>query len=163
MRWMFAPDEARELRTEAGLSQAELAQMAGMSRQTVQYYESGRIDPGMMRAAQIAGALGVTILEVGGFSLDATEEEMRAFESAVLEGRLGPGSFDGVAGADVRAARKAKGWSQKRLAREAGCTYETVCAFETGRGAGKNGIRKPKRLAEMCVALGISPAPAPVA
>ena len=55
MRWMFAPDEARELRAEAGLSQAELAQMAGMSRQTVQYYESGRIDPGMMRAAQMAG------------------------------------------------------------------------------------------------------------
>ena len=101
----------------------------------------------------------MTILEVGGFSLDATEEEMRAFERAVLEGRLGPGSFDGVAGADVRAAREAKGWTQKRLAREAGCTYETVCAFETGR----QGARKPKRLAEMCVALGIGPAPAPVA
>jgi DNA-binding XRE family transcriptional regulator len=44
----------RELRTERGWSQAELAQRIGVSRQSVNAFETGRSDPSLLTAFRIA-------------------------------------------------------------------------------------------------------------
>lgn len=48
----------RELRTERGWSQAELAQRLGVSRQSVNAFETGRSDPSLLTAFRITESLG---------------------------------------------------------------------------------------------------------
>lgn len=83
-----------------------------------------------------------------------TSSVKRAVARAAAAGRLPePRALPEPAfgGADVRAARLARGWTQARLAREAGCTVGTVCKLERGlkdpRGSGA--------FAAMCAALGM--------
>jgi len=49
----------RELREKAGLTQAHLAERAGMDRIAISHIERGQRDVGVVRAAAIARALGV--------------------------------------------------------------------------------------------------------
>lgn len=44
----------RELRAEKGWSQARLAELAGVSRQTIQALESGKYDPSLPLAFKLA-------------------------------------------------------------------------------------------------------------
>jgi len=44
----------RELRAERGWSQARLAELAGVSRQTIQALESGKYDPSLPLAFKLA-------------------------------------------------------------------------------------------------------------
>lgn len=99
--------------------------------------------------------------ETDSFAVEAAATAARLFDAvealgcwAAAAGRLPepralPESAFG--GADVRAARLARGWTQARLAREAGCTVGTVCKLERGlkdpRGSGA--------FAAMCAALGM--------
>ena len=53
-----------ELRAEKGWTQAALAELLGVSRQTVISIERGRFDPSLPLAFQIADAFGLTIEEV---------------------------------------------------------------------------------------------------
>jgi putative transcriptional regulator len=53
-----------ELRTAAGLTQADLATRLGVSRQTVISIERGRYDPSLPLAFRIARLFGRTIEEV---------------------------------------------------------------------------------------------------
>lgn len=54
----------RVLRAEREWSQAELAQRAGVSRQTINFVETGRYDPSLPLAFTLARLFGKTIEEV---------------------------------------------------------------------------------------------------
>lgn len=54
----------RPLRTDAGITQAQLAQQLGVTRQTVIAIEQGRYSPSLEMAFQIARVLGVRLDEV---------------------------------------------------------------------------------------------------
>lgn len=54
----------RQLRTERGWTQADLAEHLGVSRQTVNSLEKGRYDPSLPLAFRIARVLGKPIEEI---------------------------------------------------------------------------------------------------
>ena len=54
----------KEARTAAGLTQAELAELAGVSRKTVNTVENGVFIPSTILALGLARALGVTVEEL---------------------------------------------------------------------------------------------------
>lgn len=54
----------RELRAEKGWSQARLAELAGVSRQTIQALESGKYDPSLPLAFTLADLFHLRIEEV---------------------------------------------------------------------------------------------------
>lgn len=60
-------NHVKELRTAAGLRQADLADLVGVSRQTIISVESGRYNPSLELAWRLSGALGVTIEELFDF------------------------------------------------------------------------------------------------
>jgi putative transcriptional regulator len=62
--------EVRRLRTAKGLSQGELADALGVSRQTINAIETGRYDPSLSLAAGLARHFGLLIEEV--FHVDPT-------------------------------------------------------------------------------------------
>jgi putative transcriptional regulator len=62
------PDNAREIgsnlrdvRQERALTQAQLAELVGVSRQTINYIEQGTYCPSTKLALELAGALDVTV------------------------------------------------------------------------------------------------------
>lgn len=57
-------NEVRVLRTAAGLSQAQLGEQLGVSRQTVNAIESGRWSPSLPLAFTIARFFGRTLEEI---------------------------------------------------------------------------------------------------
>lgn len=57
----------KEVRTAAGLTQAELADRAGVSRKTINTVENGVFVPSTLLALQLARTLGTTVEEL--FSL----------------------------------------------------------------------------------------------
>jgi putative transcriptional regulator len=54
----------RELRAERGWSQARLAELAGVSRQTIQALESGKYDPSLPLAFTLAKLFRLRIEEI---------------------------------------------------------------------------------------------------
>jgi putative transcriptional regulator len=54
----------RSLRQDRRLSQAELAKLAGVSRQTINAIETERYDPGLPLAFTLAGLFGLRIEEI---------------------------------------------------------------------------------------------------
>ncbi len=54
----------RSLRTERRLSQAELAKLAGVSRQTINAIETERYDPGLPLAFTLAGLFALRIEDI---------------------------------------------------------------------------------------------------
>ena len=57
-----------ELRKEKELSQAELASLVGVRRETIVYLESGKYNPSLKLAMDIAKVFGTTVEEL--FSFD---------------------------------------------------------------------------------------------
>ena len=57
-------NDVRELRQAAGLSQAALGEVLGVSRQTVIAIETGRYDPSLPLAIAIARHFGTTVEEI---------------------------------------------------------------------------------------------------
>jgi len=57
-------NDVRELRQAAGLSQAGLGEVVGVSRQTINALETGRYDPSLTLAARLARHFGFTIEEI---------------------------------------------------------------------------------------------------
>jgi transcriptional regulator with XRE-family HTH domain len=51
----------REIRRESGLSQAELARRAGLTRSVLNAYERGRRQPGVDALARVAAAAGLEV------------------------------------------------------------------------------------------------------
>jgi putative transcriptional regulator len=56
--------KVRELRTDQGWSQAELAERLGVSRQTVNAIETGRYEPSLSLALKIAKLFGRAVEQV---------------------------------------------------------------------------------------------------
>ncbi len=54
-------DRMKEARIRAGLSQAELARLIGVSRQTVNMIEGGGYNPTLELSIRLCRALGVTL------------------------------------------------------------------------------------------------------
>jgi transcriptional regulator with XRE-family HTH domain len=71
------PDKLRELRAARGLSQAALAELAGLGVGDVSKYEAGHRTPGLRVAALLAGALGCTVDEMLAPVQSATEKKKR--------------------------------------------------------------------------------------
>ena len=59
------------IRKERGIRQDELAKLLGVSRQTISSLETGRYNPSIVLAYQIAKFFGMTIEEVFVFEEDA--------------------------------------------------------------------------------------------
>ena len=59
------------IRKERGIRQDELAKLLGVSRQTISSLETGRYNPSIILAYQIAKFFGMTIEEVFIFEEDA--------------------------------------------------------------------------------------------
>ena len=57
----FIPGRLRELRTDAGLSQAELAAKIGSDARQVSRYENGRVAPSLEAAVRIAQTFNLTL------------------------------------------------------------------------------------------------------
>lgn len=57
-------NKLRVLRAERDWTQAELAERAGVSRQTINVIEAGKYDPSLPLAFRLAGIFGSTIEEV---------------------------------------------------------------------------------------------------
>ncbi len=57
-------NDVKELRSTSGLSQADLGQALGVSRQTVIAIERGRYDPSLPLAIKIARYFGLSVEEV---------------------------------------------------------------------------------------------------
>jgi putative transcriptional regulator len=53
-----------ELRSQRGLSQADLAELLGVSRQTINALERGKYDPSLPLAFRIAKQFGLAIEEI---------------------------------------------------------------------------------------------------
>lgn len=53
----------RYLRKELGMSQKELAKLAGVSRQTINSLENGKYNPSLFLAIKISRLLGCTFIE----------------------------------------------------------------------------------------------------
>ena len=66
----------RVLRAERDWSQADLAERAGVSRQTINAIETGKYDPSLPLAFSLAGIFGLTIEELFDPGT-ATDEETR--------------------------------------------------------------------------------------
>jgi putative transcriptional regulator len=59
-------NRVKALRTEAGLSQAELAEIVGVSRQTINSIEKERYTPSLPLAIALARYFGVSVEEMFG-------------------------------------------------------------------------------------------------
>ncbi len=99
----------RDARQAAGLSQAALAQSAGISRQAIGAIEAGVHRPGVDAALALAGAVGRTVEELfGGAPLAAVAifDDPQADGGAVLAARVG----DQLVYAPARYALGFEGW-----------------------------------------------------
>ena len=77
-------NDLRVLRAKHDLTQAQLADRLGVSRQTVNAIETGKYDPSLPLAFKIAGVFGEPIEKIfaaedGGASLHQPPETSRAF------------------------------------------------------------------------------------
>ncbi len=57
-------NKLRELRATQGLTQAELAKRAGVSRQTINAIETGKFDPSLALAFALCGVFELKIEEI---------------------------------------------------------------------------------------------------
>jgi putative transcriptional regulator len=67
-------NEVRERREARGLSQADLGEAVGVTRQTINSIERGRYDPSLELAFRLAGFFDCRIEELFDPDLDAAEE-----------------------------------------------------------------------------------------
>jgi transcriptional regulator with XRE-family HTH domain len=74
----------RELRRQSGLTQAEIARRAGLTRSVVNAYERGQRQPGVDALARIAEAVGMR-LEVGASERTADAERTGRLLAQVLD------------------------------------------------------------------------------
>lgn len=64
MRGRFMKTRIKELRARQNLTQADLASMVGVRRETILFLEKGKYNPSLKLAHKVAMALGSTVEEV---------------------------------------------------------------------------------------------------
>ncbi len=78
--WRFSPEALRQQREVSGLTQAQLAKLAGTTRPAISWYETGAKAPKLGTAYKLAQALGVEVEALGdGYVLSP---------SALLKGKV---------------------------------------------------------------------------
>ena len=82
----FDRDEFRRIRLDCGMTQAAVAEKAGMSQPVVSRVEAGRMRPSLRMSIDLAYALGCTVYGIGGVDIDDPDEEMDRWDA--LEGLL---------------------------------------------------------------------------
>ena len=93
---MRIADNIKRIRKERGLSQVELADRSGLSRGSIQGYESGKFSPKPEAAFLIAKALECSLIDIYGIldndalnaalsALQQTEDEINAIEADIDE------------------------------------------------------------------------------
>jgi transcriptional regulator with XRE-family HTH domain len=76
---MDVPSALRQAREQAGLTQAELAELAGTSQATVSAYESGRKEPSVNTLSRLLAAAGARLtVEPGTVRVPSRIEQERA-------------------------------------------------------------------------------------
>ena len=63
--WRFSPESLRQHRAARGLTQAQLAKLAGVTRPAISWYETGAKTPRLSTAYKLAEALGVELEALG--------------------------------------------------------------------------------------------------
>lgn len=83
---MFADTgtKIRELRTAAGLSQEQLAELSSLNRVTIAKYEAGRVEPGAQALSRIADALDVSADVLLGKEAPSQEKRPKTAESRII-------------------------------------------------------------------------------
>ena len=81
-------ERLRRLRSQAGLSQRELARRAGVTNATISQVEQDRVSPTVASLHKIVAALG---LSLSAFFSDASEGELVPFQTAASLTELGSG------------------------------------------------------------------------
>lgn len=71
---MKLTNQLKEIRTDRGLTQEALAQMAGVTRQTIIAIEKGKFVPSVKLALELAGALGQSLESI--FWLEDSKEKI---------------------------------------------------------------------------------------
>jgi transcriptional regulator with XRE-family HTH domain len=120
------------LRRSAGLSQAELAELAGLHYNTVSSIEKGRCDPSVVAFSLIQVRLGSPGIELSREDFAAIEPDGRGLPRPFEEPELAPPYIVAFMGGQVRRRRLELGISQGELAASAGVHLNTVWNFERG-------------------------------
>jgi len=115
-------NQLKAVRTRLGLSQQELAQAAGVARQTIGGIEAGDYALSMTVALRLARALGCPVEEI--FWL---EEDLTAISAAVLDGRL-PNEVEEEASFPVSLGSIGGRWVATPLVGDAAYRLEMVAA-----------------------------------
>ena len=86
MAYFDTGDKIRTLRTERGLTQDQLAELASLNRVTIAKYESGKVEPGAHAMSRIADALEVSADVLLGRAEESHEqnESPRTHEAMII-------------------------------------------------------------------------------
>lgn len=104
-----------KLRVAKGLTQGKLAELAGLTQQTVSFLERGNLNMSVNTAKKLAAVLGVEWYEL-------CEDRSKTSRSIIAE------------------ARRAKGMTQSELAKAVGVSQTTLSHAEAGTGIVSNEV-----------------------
>lgn len=99
---MTLGERLKQLRKDAGLTQEQLAQKAGLKKQNISRYENSHIEPNIRTAKRIADALGVTIEDIASeiepfYSCSLFKEKLKQYrETAGFHSQLSFANSFGV-------------------------------------------------------------------
>jgi transcriptional regulator with XRE-family HTH domain len=119
----------REKRRDLGLSQEELARLAGLHRNAIGKIERGEVDPALTSLNHIYPNLGCVAVR---FDVDVILPWPLAGGLPITPGEFSPARMMRMIGAAVRERRRALGCSLKELAAHAGIHPNTIWNVERG-------------------------------
>jgi transcriptional regulator with XRE-family HTH domain len=119
----------RERRRDLGLSQEELAQLAGLHRNAIGKIERGEVDPALTSLNHIYPCLQCVAVR---FDVEVILPWPLAGVPAITPEDFSPASMMRMIGAAVREKRQTLGCSLKELAAEAGIHPNTILSVELG-------------------------------
>ncbi len=146
----------KEKRTRMGVSQVQLAGLAGMDPATLNRIEQGKANPNLKTIERLADALGV---EVADFFPKAQDPLFEAVEQRRPEWFEAPATEPQAEslGAYLRDMRELAGYSLRGLARASRLDVAFLSRVEHGRWDGKPGRISDASLAAVAHALGLDP------
>jgi DNA-binding transcriptional regulator YiaG len=123
------PAQLKRLRKKNGLTQAELAELVGVSTASVTSWEAGKTAPGRDNRRRLG-----ELRQMSGRQMDqelGRHPEAVGAAAGATGGRLEPDQ--------IRAIRKEAGLSQKEMAERIGVSVNSISNWETGRSYPRRG------------------------